>query len=145
MVSPSVYDHVQPIDTDYLNGIYRVVGTPNGTVTLLRVADADGRRVSSGELVTVTADELDGFAPAENPDGNRPLETVIALKLKLIYWSGRVTVQHFVEHPLPTAVAVTLLLTVFFGDHILWIPEIMYSGFILAGSLSLAYIGSGRL
>ncbi|WP_254523410.1 hypothetical protein [Natrinema caseinilyticum] len=73
MRSLSIRDHVRPIEADRPDGIYRVVGTSREAVTLLRVGDADGRRVSTGEIVTVSADDLEGFDRAENPDGNRPL------------------------------------------------------------------------
>jgi hypothetical protein len=39
---PAVYDHVELQDSDHPDGVYRVVGTTDETVTLLQVADADG-------------------------------------------------------------------------------------------------------
>jgi len=48
-------------------GVYRVVGTDEGTVTLLRVG-ADGRRVNSGAVVRLDRAGLDALAPAKNPD-----------------------------------------------------------------------------
>lgn len=144
MDPPSVYDHLQPTDIDYPDGTYRVVGTSEEAVTLLRVADADGRRVNTGEIVTVDSDELDGFEPAENPDGNRPLGAVVTSKLEMTYWSVRVFVQQLATHPLPTAVAVTLVVVGSFGERVLPLPEIVLSGLILVGSLGLAYVGSGR-
>lgn len=51
MPAPSPLDHVVPTDADYPDGVYRVVGTGDGPVTLLRVTDAAGRRAHTGELV----------------------------------------------------------------------------------------------
>ena len=80
MGDPSVFDHVRPWDAPYEDGIYRVVGTADGSVTLLRVGDADGRRLNTGTIVTVEAAQLEGFEPAENPDGNRGLgESLLAV------------------------------------------------------------------
>ena len=144
MDSPSVYDHLQPTDLGYPDGTYRVVGTSEDAVTLLRVADADGRRVNTGEIVTVDSDDLDEFGPAENPDGNRPLGAVVASKLEMTYWSVRVFVQQLATNPLPTAVAVTLVMVGSFGERVLSLPDIVITGLILVGSLGLAYVGSGR-
>lgn len=84
-----VGDHVRPTDGEVDPGVYRVVGTGE-TVTLLRVADGDGRRVHSGAVCHVDADGLDrGFEPAENPDaGFSPVELGKNL-LQGMYWSVR--------------------------------------------------------
>jgi hypothetical protein len=81
---PSPYDHYRPVDADYTEAVYRVVGTGvdegDGMVRLLEVADADGRRVTTGRLVVVPREDLAGFEPAENPDsGFRPLQVVDGL------------------------------------------------------------------
>lgn len=144
MTSLSAYDHVRPIDADPPDGIYRVVGTDRETVTLLRVADADGRRVTTGEVVAVDRGDLDGFAPAENPDGNRPLGAAVASKLELTYWSVRVFVGQLAARPLSTAVATTLVLTGALGEGVVPLPDVILGGLIAAGSLGLAYVGSGR-
>jgi hypothetical protein len=76
---PAVSDHYRASDgtAGVDNGVYRVVGTADETVTLLRVGDADGRRVHTGEIETVEPDALTAFEPAENPDGNRsPLRAI---------------------------------------------------------------------
>lgn len=143
MVSVSVFDHVRPVDADYPDGIYRVVGTGE-TVTLLRVADEDGRRVNTGDLIAVRADELDRFDAAENPDGNRPLGSVAASKLEMTYWSVRAFSRQLAARPLPTVVAGTLLLVGAVGEEALRLPEVASGGLLLAGALALAYVGSGR-
>lgn len=78
---PRPYDHYSPADADYHDGVYRVVGTGgdggDGELRLLEVADADGRRVTTGRVLTVPREDLAGFEPAENPDaGFRPLQVV---------------------------------------------------------------------
>jgi hypothetical protein len=145
MRSPSAYDHVRPTDADYPEGTYRVVGTADGTVTLLRVADADERRVNSGEVVAVDHDELDGFDPGENPDGNRPIGAAVASKLEMGYWSIRAFLRQLVANPLPSAVALGVVLAGFLGEGVLPLPDVGLGALILAGSLGLAYVGSGRL
>lgn len=62
------YDHLEPDGADYPSGTYRVVGLPEGSVTLLRVTDGDGSRANTGEVIHVSREDLDEFEPAENPD-----------------------------------------------------------------------------
>ena len=145
MTAPSVYDHYRTTDADYEDGIYRVVGTGDEKVTLLRVGDSDGRRASTGELITVTQYELDGFELAENPDGNRSLSEVLLSVPETVYWSVRVFAEELVAHPLPAAVALGLVLIGSLGEGIVPVPEIGLGVLILAGSLFLAYVGSGRI
>lgn len=84
-----VSDHYRPTDDSHDSGIYRVVGVTDD-VTLLRVTDAGGRRVHSGEIRHVSAHTLDAeFEPAENPDaGFSPISAVQNL-LSGLYWSVR--------------------------------------------------------
>lgn len=83
MSDPTPYDHYRPTDADYPDGVYRVVGTgtdEDGKVRLLEVADADGRRVTTGRVVAVPHEHLAGFEPADNPDsGFRPMQVVDGL------------------------------------------------------------------
>lgn len=144
-MTPSAYEHFRPTAADYPDGIYRVVGARDGSVTLLRVGDADGRRVNSGELVTVDSDKFDGFARAENPDGNRPLGTAAASRAKMLYWSVRTFVGQLAAHPIPAAAGVALVAIGLFGDRIAGVPDAALGALILVGSLGLAYVGSGRL
>lgn len=67
--APAPYDHFRTTPTaDEDPGIYRVVGTSESAVTLLRVADADGTRRATGVLCRVPLTTLDGdFEPAANP------------------------------------------------------------------------------
>jgi hypothetical protein len=62
------YDHVCPgDDADLSAGIYRVVGTGD-PVVLLSVADEDGRRHNTGEVVAVSRSAVEQLESAENPD-----------------------------------------------------------------------------
>lgn len=145
MTHPNPYDHVKPVNADLSDGIYRVVGSDEGTVSLLRVADANGRRIHTGEVVTVPRDEFAAFTPAENPDGNRSLGTAFVSTLEMVYWSIRAFVQQLASNPLPTTVAIALVLIGLFGDRIISLPAVVFTGLVLLGSLSLASIGGGRL
>ena len=145
MASPSVYDHFSPTDTDYPDGTYRVVGTSGEGVTLLRVADADSRRINTGEIITVSYDDLDGFDSAENPDGNRPLGSALTSGVETVYWSLRVFVQQLAAHPLLTVLAFAFISAGYFGEVITPLPEVVLDILTIIGALGLAYIGSGRL
>ncbi|SFR61043.1 hypothetical protein [Halogeometricum limi] len=75
---PRPYDHVAGDGDALARGTFRVVGRADesaadgeddtASVTLLRVADASGRRVHSGELVSVSAAAFASLEPAANPD-----------------------------------------------------------------------------
>jgi hypothetical protein len=141
----SAYDHLRPVEADYPEGVYRVVGTTTAGVTMLRVTDADGRRAATGDLVTVGAGDLEGFEPAENPDGNRPLGAAVASRLKMTYWSVRAFTGELAAHPVPTAAAGAVVAAGLAGDALVPVPDAGHGVAILVGSLGLAYVGSGRL
>lgn len=84
-----VGDHYRPTKGRHKGDVYRVVGVTD-TVTLLRVADADGRRVHTGELRSVQTGTVESdFEPAEDPDaGVSPGETVRNVAQGL-YWDIR--------------------------------------------------------
>ena len=145
MASLSMRDHVRPTTGDYPDGIYRVVGTSDESTTLLRVGDADGRRVTTGEIVRVADGDLEAFEPAANPDGNRPLGDVAASGLEMVYWRLRAFGQQLAARPLPAAVAGALFLNGFAGEGVVPLPEVALTVSVVAGSLGLALIGSGRL
>ncbi|MFC6965250.1 hypothetical protein ACFQL7_28555 [Halocatena marina] len=146
MNHPKLYEHFKSEGFDVPDGIYRVVGRDGeATVTLLRVADVDERRAYTGEIVTTSLEELESLTLTENPDGNLPLRTVLTSNVDMIYWSLRVFIQQLAANPFPTTVAVTLVAVGAFGEQIFSLPEIVFSSFVLLGSLGLAYVGSGRL
>ena len=145
MTTPSVYDHYRTTDADYEDGVYRAVGTDDETVTLLRVGEPDGRRVNTGEVITVSRDELDGFESSENPDGNRPFGEILLSVPETAYWSVRAFTEELIARPLPAAAALGLVLAGALGEGIIPVPDIGLGVLILVGSLGLAYIGSGRL
>ncbi|WP_435152373.1 hypothetical protein [Haladaptatus sp. DFWS20] len=84
-----VHEHYRPTNDGYTPGIYRVVGTTD-EMALLRVTDADGRRVATGELLHVSQNTLDTeFEFATNPDtGFSPIHGV-RNALTGLYWSVR--------------------------------------------------------
>lgn len=141
----AVSDHLRPTDADVPAGIYRVVGTGETDVTLLRVADADGRRVNTGEVLTVSDADLGGFESAENPDGNAPLGTHLRSALSSLYWSFRTFIEQLAANPLPTAVALGFLLAGRFGDSVVTLPDIVFDALVLLGVFGLVYVGSARL
>lgn len=140
-----MYDHYRVRGADYTDGVYRVVGTDEDSVTLLRVGDPDGRRVNTGELLRVRRDELDGFEAAENPDGNRPFGEMLASVPRTAYWSVWAFAEELTSHPLPAAAALALLATGSFGDGTVPLPDAAFVVLAVAGGFGLAYVGSGRL
>lgn len=142
--TPSVYAHLRPAAGEYPSGIYRVVGTDGDGVTLLRVADADDRRVNTGELYRVPTADRSAFEPAENPDGNRSATTTMRASLDRLYWSARVFVQSLAAHPIASTIALALFLAGEFGQSTLSLSPLAASALIIVGGLSLVYIGSGR-
>ena len=143
------YDHVRPtvgaLDGEYEPGIYRVVGTDGDSVTLLRVGDSDGRRVSSGTVVGVSSDELDAFEPAENPDGNRPLGARLVSLPATVGWSFVAFGQQLAARPLPAAAALALFAVGLVGESALGLQEPLATVIALVGALALTLLGSGRL
>ncbi|MEA5389205.1 hypothetical protein VB779_20780 [Haloarculaceae archaeon H-GB11] len=144
-MTPERYDHLRPTTDAYPDDIYRVVGTTESSVTLLRVGDEDGRRVHTGELVSVSHAALDGFKRAPNPDGNRSLAAFVASVATTAYWSLRVFVRELAAHPLASAVVVAFVLFGTFGDRLVSLPDTASGVLVVLGSLGLAYVGSGRL
>lgn len=141
MRSPSTYDHLRPVDADCPDGTYRVVGTGDESVTLLLVADAEGRRRHTGELITVDADAMGTFEAAENPDGNRSAASAATDRLPTVYWEVRAFLHELVVAPLPTAVGGLAIVAGLQG--MVPLPSELQGGLILAGSLLIAVVGSG--
>jgi len=82
-------DHYRPAGDDYPPGVYRVVGTPDD-VTLLRVADGDGRREHTGELRRVPPSVLaEAFDPAADPDAGISPVGAVRNALQGLYWQFR--------------------------------------------------------
>ncbi|MFB6188866.1 MAG: hypothetical protein ABEI57_03195 [Halapricum sp.] len=127
------------------DGVYRVVGTSEGSVTLLRVGDADGRRINTGDITTVDRETFRAFESAENPDGNRSLATILARIPRTVYWQVRAFVGSLLARPLPSALALAILLVGVFGDGLLSLPEPAFDGLALVGIFALAFVASGRL
>lgn len=142
MSSPAVYDHaLPPDDAGCPTGVYRVVGVTDGSVTLLRVTDADGRRVATGETVTVERDTFAAFSSAPNPDETRSFEAIVDAG----YWSVRAFVRQLLAHPLRSGSALAAVLFGVGADRFVDLPAPTFAALVLAGSLVLAAVGSGRL
>lgn len=141
---PSVHDHLRPTDGDVPDGVYRVVGTDEESVTLLRVGDADGTRVHTGEVRTVTREALDAFETAANPDGSRSVAAALLGVPAHLYWTLRAFARQLAASPLPAAVAIALVLAGAFGAGSLPLSETGLDALVVAGALGLALVGSGR-
>jgi len=148
-MNPEPYGHLRPTadarEEGYEAGVYRVVGTEGGRVTLLRVGDSEGRRVTTGLVVTVPDEDLDGFEPAENPDGNRSPVATLASLPRTFYWSVVAFGQQLASRPAPAAAALALFLAGSFGDQFVTLPEPVSALLVLVGGIGLALVGSGRV
>lgn len=70
--------------------VYRVVGTVDGKLSLLKVTDADGRRRYTGEVRQIDRETVDtAFVQAANPDGGLALRHPIRSIASGLYWSIR--------------------------------------------------------
>jgi hypothetical protein len=142
----SVYDHFQVRSGDYPTGTYRVVGVREETVTLLKIGDEEGRREHTGDIITLGLDEVEALDRIEEPELDQRTSAAIKSVLEMGYWSLRVFTRELAKHPIPTAIAAVLVLLGYFDGGILPSFSSTVSGLlIMLGSLSLAYIGSGRL
>ena len=140
-----MYDHLRPADGAALQeGVYRVVGVRTDEVTLLRVGDADGRRVNTGEVLTVDRATAERFAAAANPDGNRSLDGTIRSAASSAVWSVRAFLQKLAARPLLSTVAIALLAAGRFGDT-LGVPEAAQTVLVLVGVTGIVLVASGRL
>lgn len=84
-----VGDHYRSARGRHAGSVYRVVGAGD-EVTLLRVADADGRRVHPGTLRSVQAATLESdFEPAEDPDAGVSPGAAVRNAAQGLYWSVR--------------------------------------------------------
>jgi hypothetical protein len=84
-----VGEHYRPTNGGHKPGVYRVVGATDG-VTLLRVGDANGRRIYTGEVRYVDTAALGSeFATATDPDTGLSLRGVFRDAIQGLYWSLR--------------------------------------------------------
>lgn len=138
---PAVGDHLAPTTDTHEPGVYRVVGHGDGTVTLLRVGDADGHRVHTGELHTARAraDEFERAAAPRRPS----LATSLTEPVRDVVWSVRAFLTTLRRRPAQTALAAVPLVAAVAVDGRL--SETVVGGLVIVGSLALAAVGSGRL
>jgi len=145
MSGPAVYDHYRPTTGEYPDGIYRVVGTDEESVTLVRVGDVSGRRINSGDLLAVDRAALETFEPADNPDGNRSLGVALTGLAKTLYWTVRAFSEQLAAKPFRALLSIGLVLGGSLGDGLAGLPDSVGTGLVVAGALGLALVGSGRL
>lgn len=146
MVSPSVSEFLRVTGTDdHPAGVYRVVGTSEQSVTLLRVGDSDGTRVVTGEVVTVDHDDLEEFESADPPEWDQSVAESVSATVEHVYWSLRAFGQQLARHPLASTVTLAVVAIAFVGDGVLPFPDAVFSGLAIIGGLALALLGSGRL
>jgi hypothetical protein len=72
-----VYDHYRADGNALPEGVYRVVGIDEETVTLLALTDGSGRRTHSGRVLQVDRATLASLEPASNPDDGFRLSEVL--------------------------------------------------------------------
>lgn len=145
MSAPAVSDHVRAVDTDLPAGIYRVVGTREDSVTLLRVGDSDGTRVVTGDVVTVDRDDVAALESADPPEWDRSVAESVTAAVEHVYWSLRAFGQQLGRHPLASAVTLAVVAVGLAGDAVLPFPDAVFSALAIVGGLGLALLGSGRL
>jgi len=141
---PRVSDHLRPASDDagLDPGVYRVVGTGEDDLTLLRVGDADGRRVNTGELATVDRVDLGEFEPADNPDGNRPAGETATGFLGDLVWQLRAFVGGLRANPLAATVAIGLIVVGHQGHRVLSVPESWLTAVYFLGVFGVVYLGA---
>ncbi|KTG11573.1 hypothetical protein AUR64_03490 [Haloprofundus marisrubri] len=140
-----MYAHYQSTAGNRSDGTYRVVGISDESVTLLRITDADGKRVHTGQTVTVARDSLGDYEVVDNPDETFSFEGTVSSAVEALYWTSRVFAAQLLTHRLLSSIAVALVLIGFLGDEAVPLPDFASSILVLIGTLTLVYIGNGRL
>ncbi|ERH00818.1 MAG: hypothetical protein J07HN6_02447 [Halonotius sp. J07HN6] len=141
----SIYDHVEVRDSDHPDGVYRVVGTTADTVTLLHVADADGRRLHSGRTVSVSHSTYEELPSASNPDDGGSITDVLTSLPATGYWAVRGSARQLAASPVRTLLAVAAVVVGAVGPRALSVSPLVLDGLLLGGILGLVLIGEGRV
>lgn len=135
---PDVYDHVRVTDdADAAPGVYRVIGTPDDAVTLLRVADTDGQRQHTGDVVSLPCSQWSTLEPVANPDENRSVTAAVRSQLQGLVWQSRVLAETVVERPLPAVPALALIVVGLVGDSFVSIPPLGDAALVVVGAFAL--------
>ncbi|MFC7234009.1 hypothetical protein [Halosegnis marinus] len=137
----AVSAYLSPTDAAVPEGVYRLVGLPDGRATLLLVGDAEGRRVHSGRLVAVSRPALAGFERTDPPAPRRSVSGALTLG----YWSVRAFARQLARTPFRAAGAALLLVAGFAADVSSAVPEAAAAALVVLGALALSLVGSGRL
>lgn len=76
-----------PAEASVRQGVYRVVGTPDGALVCLRVTDDRGNRANTGDLVRVDAADADALQPTSEP--RTTVASLLKNQLEGPYWIVR--------------------------------------------------------
>jgi len=138
-----MYDHLRPTgpEAGVDPGVYRVVGAGD-PLALLRVGDANGRRVNSGEVVAVGRNALAAFESADNPDGNRPPSELVVGALSSLGWQLRAFAGGLRANPVIAAAGLAAFLVGQFGEGQLPGPGSVPAVLVILGAVALAYAGT---
>lgn len=141
--TPHVGDHLRPAEATASvdTGVYRVVGTTREDVALLRVGDADGRRVHTGDVATVARGDLRDFEAAENPDGNRSAGAAVSSTLRDLGWQLRAFWAGLRARPVASLGALALAVAGHQGDRFLSGPDPAFTLAYVVGVLAVVYLG----
>lgn len=140
---PTVYDHLRPTSDTVPDGIYRVVGTDQETLTLLRVADADGIRRSTGTLLQVDRADIEDFEAADNPDGNRPPSARLRSALTMPRWVGRAYLDVISDHPIRGGGTALVFVVGLVGGFLDLLPGLSGLVLVVAGGLGFLWVLRG--
>ncbi|RNJ26602.1 hypothetical protein [Halosegnis longus] len=145
VTEPTVGDHLATDHRDYRSGVYRVVGVGDRQVTLLVVGDEEGKRLHTGEVVSVPRSALDDFAAVEPPTRRQSLRESIQAGRSIGYWSLRSNARQLRARPTQTAVVALLLGGGLLLDVLNLAPETVTAALVVAGSLLFVFVATGRL
>ncbi len=145
MNDPALGDHVATEHPDHRSGVYRVVGVGDRQVTLLLVGDEEGKRIHTGDVVSVALSEFDGFESVEPPTRRQSLRESIRAGRAIGYWSLRANTRQLRARPAQTALVALLLGGGLLSDVLNLAPEPVSTALVVAGSLLFVLVVTGRL
>lgn len=137
---PSVGDHLVSGDDDAGNAVFRVVGRSADSVTLLRITDETGRRRHTGDTVTVSGEQFDGFDTTTDPDDDVSISRRLHTLGVGLWWSGRLIVETMWRRPLVSGLLVVLIVV-----GLAWTPSLPGPDYVSAVAIVLGLLGLGFL
>lgn len=120
MPDPKPYDHFRAtLEATVEPGVYRVVGVDDPDVTLLQVADGDGRRVNSGRVVSVPtgdlAREFEAVDESAVPEGGGG---ALRGSLGVLRWLVAARADVAGDHPVASVVALAAVVVGYGGPFL---------------------------